>query len=103
MEGVKLGARSPVRVEVTIGPSEVLTVVHIEVQVVKGVMGRAVDVLLEPVAGNHVAIVNEDGPDLDKNEKYDVEVLLYRENKDENANQSVRKIFDGTEATITYW
>jgi hypothetical protein len=37
------------------------------------------------VARNHVAVVNEDGPDLDRNEENHVQVSLHGANKDEDA------------------
>lgn len=56
------------RVEVGVGPGEVLPVVDGEVHVVEGVVGRAVDVFFEPVARYHVTVVNEDGPYLHETE-----------------------------------
>ena len=84
MERVKLGLGRPVRVEVAVGPGEVLAVVDVEVHVVQRVVSRAVDVLLEPVAGDHVAVMDEDGPDLHEDEQHQVEVLLDGADEDED-------------------
>lgn len=75
------------RAKVAVGPSEVLTVVHGEVHVVKSVVRGAVQELLGPVTGNHVAVVNENGPDLNSDEKDKVEVSLHGAEKDESAIQ----------------
>jgi hypothetical protein len=47
-------------------------------------MGGAVEPLLCPMAGNHIAIVNEDCPDLDSNKEDHVQMSLHwtDENKD---------------------
>jgi hypothetical protein len=37
------------------------------------------------VARNHVAVVNEDGPDLDRNEENHVQVSLHGADEDEDA------------------
>ena len=52
------------RVKVGVGPGKVLTVVDGKVHVVQSVVGRAVDVLFEPVTRNHVPVVDENSPDL---------------------------------------
>ena len=57
---------------VAVAPGEVLAVVDGEVDVMQSVVGRAVNVLLEPVAADHVAVVDQDGPDLNRDEKEDV-------------------------------
>jgi hypothetical protein len=76
--------RRPVRTEVSVGPGKVLSVVDGEVHVVQRVMRGAVDELLRPMARNHVAIVDEDGPDLDTNKEDQVQISLHwaNENKD---------------------
>jgi hypothetical protein len=53
--------------------------------VVEGVVGGRVDDILEPVTGDHVAIVDKDGPELDNDEEEHVEVLLHRADIDEDA------------------
>ena len=64
--------RGPVGAEIAIGPGKVLAVVDGEVDVVKGVVGGAVDELFGPVARDHVAVVDKDGPDLDAHKQYQV-------------------------------
>lgn len=71
--------------EVRVGPGEVLAVVDGEVHVVEGVMGGAVEELLGPVARDHVAVVDEDGPDLDGDEEDHVQVALHWADEDEEA------------------
>lgn len=85
MKRVELGLGGAVGAEVAVGPGEVLAVVDGEVHVVEGVVGGAVDVLLKPVARDHVAVVNEDGPDLHESEEGHVEVLLEGADEDEDA------------------
>lgn len=48
-------------------------------------MGGAVDEFLGPVAGNHVAVVNENRPDLHGHEESQIEIPLDGENEWENA------------------
>lgn len=72
VEGVQLRLRGLVRAKLRVGPCEVLAVVAGEVDVVQRVVRRAVDVLLEPVACDHVAVVDEDGPDLHGEEEHHV-------------------------------
>jgi hypothetical protein len=85
VQRVKLGLGRAVGLEVTVGPGEVLAVVDSEVDVVEGVMGGAVDVLFEPVASDHVGVVDENGPDLHQEEKNHVQIFLSGANEDENA------------------
>jgi hypothetical protein len=72
VNGIQLGPGRAVRVEVVVAPGEVLAVVDGEVHVVQRVMGRAVDELLGPVPGDHVAVVDEDGPDLHGDKEHHV-------------------------------
>ena len=60
-----------------------LAVVHGEVEVVQRVVCGPVDDLLERVAGDHVGVVDEDGPEVDKDEEAEVEVALDGEEEDE--------------------
>lgn len=73
------------RVEVVIAPSEVLAVVDGEVHVVQGVVSRAVDEFLCPVARDHVAVVDEDCPDLYGDEEHHVEVSVHGADEYEGA------------------
>jgi hypothetical protein len=84
VDGVQLRHGSSVGVPVVVGPCEVLAVVASKVHVVESVMSGAVDELLEPVASNHVTVVNEDSPDLNADEKEHVEVLLHGADVDED-------------------
>jgi hypothetical protein len=61
-----------------------LAVVAGEVEVVQSVVGGRVDVPLEKVSADHVAIVNEDGPQLNKDEKTEIEVFVKWEDVDED-------------------
>lgn len=48
-------------------------------------MSGAVDVFFEPMARYHVAVVDEDCPDLYQNEHGHIEVLLHGADKNEDA------------------
>lgn len=85
MEGVELGLGRPVRAEVGVGPCEVLAVVDGEVHVVQRVVGGAVEELLGPVARDHVAVVDQDGPYLDCDEQNQVQIPLHWAEEDEDA------------------
>jgi hypothetical protein len=64
------------------------------------VSGR-IDKLLEVVAGDHVAVVDEDGPDLDEDKKGEIEVFLHRADEDEDAGARIseRRETDGRKRT----
>jgi hypothetical protein len=85
VDGVEIGPGSAVRIEVVVAPGEVLAVVDSEVHVVQRVVSRAVDELFSPVAGDHVAVVDEDSPDLHSNEEKRVQVAVHWANEDECA------------------
>lgn len=85
MERIQLWLRGPVRAEIAVGPGEVLAVVDGEVHVVQRVVGGAVDELLCPVARDHVAVVDQDGPDLDRYEEDHVQMSLHWAEEDEGA------------------
>ena len=88
--------RLPIRSSGLICPGEVLTVVHGEIQMVQSMMGGSVDDVLQPMAGDHVRIVNEHRPDVHAHEEDKMEVLLNRE--------EVRKdvIGEGLEVTVEW-
>jgi hypothetical protein len=92
VNGVQLGPRRAVRVEVVVAPREVLAVVDGEVHVVQRVVGRAVDELLGPVARDHVAIVDEDGPDLHRDEEHHVQVPVHGADEDEGAGHVLARL-----------
>lgn len=69
MNRVQLWLRRPMRAKVGVGKGKVLPVVDCEVHVVQCVVGGTVNKLFRPVARDHVAVVNEDGPNLDTNEE----------------------------------
>ena len=75
--------RCPVGAEIAVGPGEILPIVDGEVHVMQCVVGGAVDELLRPMAGDHVPIVDQDGPDLDGNEEDHVQIFLHGANEDE--------------------
>lgn len=85
MDGIQLGTGLAVRVKVVVGPCKVLSVVAGEVHVMQRVVRRAVDKLFRPGAGNHVTVVDEDGPKLDHDEENGVEVLLHGADVDKDA------------------
>lgn len=64
------------RSKVRIGPGEILPVVAGKVEVMQCVMSWSVDEPLEEMTGNHIPIMNEDGPKLDKDEETEVEVFV---------------------------
>jgi len=64
-------------------PSEVLSIVADKVEMVEGMMGWAVDHVLERMIGDHVRVVDEDCPEVDEDEEDEVEVALEREDEDE--------------------
>lgn len=45
----------------------------------QGMVGGTVDVPLQYVAGDHIAIVDEDSPELDKDEEAQVDIFVERE------------------------
>lgn len=85
VQRVELRLRCAVRAKVAVGPGEVLAVVDGEVHVVQGVVGGAVEPLFCPVTLDHVAVVDEDGPDLHGYEERHVEVALHGAEEDEKA------------------
>lgn len=84
VNGVQLRAGLPVRVKVVVGPREVLAIVDCKVHVVQRVVGGTIDELLDPVARNHVSVVDQNGPDLDQNEHDQVQVSLHRADEDKD-------------------
>lgn len=76
MQRVKGRVRGPVGTEIAVGLWKVLTLNDCEVYVMKGVVGGTVDELLNPVTRDHVAVMDEDGPDLDGHKKGQVQVSL---------------------------
>ena len=69
MNRIQRRLRRPVRAEVVVGPGEVLSIVDSEIHVVQRMMRWTVDELFRPMAANHIAVMDEDGPDLDTNEE----------------------------------
>lgn len=95
VDGVELWPGRAVRVEVVVAPGEVLAVVDGEVHVVQRVVGWAVDELLGPVTGDHVAVVDEDGPDLHGDEEDHVEVPVHGTDEDEGAGHVLASGYSG--------
>lgn len=56
---------------------------------VQRVVGGAIDEFLGPVARDHVAVVNENGPDLNGHKESQIEVSLNGEDERENAFDEV--------------
>ena len=100
MNRVEFWRRSAVRVKVRVGPSKVLAVVAGKIEMVKRVVGRRVDESFEEMARDHVSIVNQDRPELDKNEQPDVEVSVEREHVDKDADCQCGL---NTTAVSTHW
>ena len=73
----------PVRTSGAVGPSEVLAVVDGEIEMVKGVMCGTIDHLFQWVTGDHVRVVDEDGPEVDAEEQAEVELAVEGEHEDE--------------------
>src|SRR5690242_1063257 len=86
VDGIELRPGCPVRVEIVVAPGEVLSVVDSKVHMVQRVVSRAIDKFLGPVARNHVAVMNEDRPDLHCNEKNQVEVSIHRADEHESTD-----------------
>jgi hypothetical protein len=82
------------RVEVAVALGEKLTVVHGEVHVVKRVVSRALNELLR----DHVAVVNEDGLDMYRDEETQIKVSIHRA----NAHKSTVHILEGGHRTVLY-
>lgn len=72
-----------VRTACSVRPSEILAIVHREVQMMQCVMRRAVDHVFERMAGNHVRVVDKDAPKVDSNEEAEVELAVQREEENE--------------------
>lgn len=98
VDGVQRWLGRPVRAKVVVGPRKVLTVIDGKVHVVQRVVRRAVDELFRPMARNHVAVVDEDGPDLDGDEEDQVQISLHGADEDEDAFRILEKVFWRVEA-----
>lgn len=61
-----------------------LAVVASEVEVVQSVVGWRVNVSLEKVSADHVAIVDENCPQLNKDEETEIEVFVQGKDVDED-------------------
>lgn len=92
MNRVKLRPRCPVRVKVVVTPGEVLPVIDREVHVVQRVVSRAIDEFLCPMARDHIAVVDEDRPDLHSDEKNHVQVAIHGANEDKGAGHGLEKM-----------
>jgi hypothetical protein len=51
---------------------------------VKSMVCRTIDDLFERVAGNHVRVVDEDGPEVNKDEETEVEIAMEGKHEDYN-------------------
>lgn len=80
----------------TVKGSEELAVVDLEARVVKGVAGSTVD---NGVVAEVLAIVDEDGPEVDEDEEEDADPLLHGEEEGENVVwQTLETTVDGMES-----
>jgi hypothetical protein len=75
--------RLAVRATDAIRPCEVLAVVDSEVEVVKGMMRGPVDQLLEGVARDKIRVVDEDRPEVDRDEQPQVDVTVEGQHVDD--------------------
>lgn len=80
---IELLRRMAIRLASAIRPCEVLTVVNREINMMQRVMRWSIDDVLERMTGDHVRIMNEDAPEVDRNKKCEVQVPLNREKEDE--------------------
>ena len=84
VHGVQCRLRLTARATPLVCPSEVLPIVDGEVQMVQRMVGGSVDNVFKRVAGDHVRVMDEDGPDVDENKHSEVEVTLHGEEEDES-------------------
>lgn len=63
-------------------------------------MGWGVDILLPPRSGNHIAVVNEDCPDLDHDKEEEVELLVHGADEHKHATGQRDSVLWTRE---TYW
>lgn len=91
-ERIKRWLWGPVRAETSVGPGEVLSIVDGKVHVVQRVVRGAVDEFLQPMARDHVPVMDQDGPDLDGNEEDHVKMSLHWANEDEDALEAQKRM-----------
>ena len=103
VDGIQLGPGCTVRVEVVVAPGKVLTVVDGKVHVVQGVVSGTVDELLGPVARDHVAIMDEDSPDLHSNEEDHVEIPVHGAEEYEGASHVLVDQDVAVHVSDSYW
>jgi len=77
-------------------PGEVLSVIADKVEVMERMMCRSVDNFFERMVGDHIRVVNEDGPKVDQDEQDEVEMSLEGEDEGEEV------VRDGLGITI-HW
>jgi len=64
-------------------PCKVLPVIADEVEVMERMMRWSVDDFFERMVGDHIRVVDEDGPKVDQDEEDEVEMPLEREDEGE--------------------
>ena len=64
-----------------VSPCEVLPIIANKVQVVQCMVCGTIDDVLQRMASYHVRVVDQDRPEVDKDEKHHVEMALEGENK----------------------
>lgn len=87
MEKIQHWLRSPERTETIVGRGGIITIVDGEVHVIQRVMRGAVDELLCPMARSRVTVLNQDSPDLNRNEEEQVQISLRWANDDGDASE----------------
>lgn len=66
-------------------------------------VGWRVDVLFPPRTRDHITVVNKDRPDLDHDEKEQVELLVHWADKDKDARGSATWMMGSERHDWTYW
>lgn len=84
VQRVVLHARRAVAATHPVAPGKVLAVVDVEVEVVQRVMRGPVDDLFQWRVADHVAVVDQDGPAVDKDKQANVDESVQREQKDKD-------------------
>lgn len=73
---IQLFLGMPVRSTCPIRPREILPVVHREVQMMERMMRRSIDDMLQGMPRDHIRVVDEDTPKVDRDEKTKVQFAV---------------------------
>lgn len=68
-----------VRTPKAVSESKVLAVIHGEVEMVQRMMRRSVDDIFQGMTGDHIGIVDEDAPEIDKDEETEIYNAMQRD------------------------